>query len=75
MRLCAQAHISAKIGWIRDIKVSMESGDHAGPLSAHNLTRARKLAYMHEQAYTSAKFGQIRDIKISMESGDHAGPL
>ena len=27
---CAWAHISAKLGHIREIKVSMESGEHAG---------------------------------------------
>ena len=30
--LRAQAHISAKLGQIREIKVSMKSGEHAGPL-------------------------------------------
>ena len=32
MCLHAQAHISAKLGWIREIKISMEPGEHAGPL-------------------------------------------
>ena len=32
MCLRAWVHISAKFEWIRDIKVSMESGDHARPL-------------------------------------------
>ena len=35
MCLPAQAHISAILEWIRYIKVSMESGDHDGPLWAH----------------------------------------
>ena len=30
MCLHGEAHISAKWGWIREIKVSMESGKHAG---------------------------------------------
>ena len=54
------AHISAKLGHIREIKVSMESGEHAGPLLAHNLTQAHKLAcmhsmYLHARAHISAK--------------------
>ena len=32
MCLHAWAHISARLEWIGEIKVSMESGDHAGPL-------------------------------------------
>ena len=32
MCLRVQTHISAKFGHIREIKVSTESGDHAGPL-------------------------------------------
>ena len=32
MCLHALAHISAPFEWSRDIKVSMESGEHAGPL-------------------------------------------
>ena len=31
MFLHAQAHILAKLGQIREIKVSMEPGEHAGP--------------------------------------------
>ena len=78
--LCAEAHISAKLGRNRDIKVSMESGEHTGPLWAYNLTRAQKLACMHAMclcawAHISAKLGQIREIKIYMEPGEHAGPL
>ena len=58
----------------------MESGDHAGPLWAHNMTWARKLECMHTvclraQAHISAKWGRIREIKISMESGEHARPI
>jgi len=50
----------------------MESGDHAGPLKAHNMTGAGKLVCMHAmclhaQAHISAKYGWIREIKISME--------
>ena len=80
MCLCAQANISVKLGRIREIKVSMESGEHVGPLWAHNLTQAHKLACMHTiglhvQAYISAKFGQIREIKVSMDSGEYAVPL
>ena len=44
--LHVQAHISAKLGRIRNIKVSMESGEHSGPVWAH-MTQARKLACMH----------------------------
>ena len=69
-----------KLGLIREIKVSIESGEHVGPLWAYNLTQAHKLACMHTmcllaQAHISAKLGQIREIKLSMESGEHAGPF
>ena len=75
--LHVQAHISAKLGRIRNIKVSMESGEHSGPVWAHNLTQASKLACMHAmclraQAHISAKLGRIRKIKVFMESGEHA---
>ena len=78
--LCAQTHISAKLGWIREIKISMESGEHAGPLLAHNLTQACKLACMHAMclcacAPISAKLEWIREIKVSKELGDYARPL
>ena len=68
-----QAHISAKFGQIREIKVSMESG-------AQNLTQAHKLACMHAmclcaQAHISAELGHIREIKVSMESGKYAKPV
>ena len=77
MCLHAQAHITAKLGWIREIKISMES-EHARPLWTHNLTWARRLACMHTmclhtQAHISAKLGQIREIKISLKSEGHAG--
>ena len=70
-----QAHISAKLGWIREIKVSMESGEHA-----HNLTPARKLVCMHPkclraQAHISAILGRITESKVYIESGKHAGPF
>ena len=32
MLLCAQAHILVKWGQTRDIKISMESGEDAGPI-------------------------------------------
>ena len=78
--LRAQAHISAEWGRIREIKISMESGKHAGPLWAHNLTQACKLVCiqamcLHARAHISAKLGQTREIKVSMESGEHARPL
>ena len=80
MCLRAQAHISAKLGRIREIKISMESGEHAGPLWACNLIQACKLVCMHAmclcaRAHISAKLGHIREIKVSMVSGEHAGPL
>ena len=58
----ASANISAKLGQIRAIKVSMESGEHAGPVWAHNLTVTRKLVCMHAmclcaQVQISAKLG------------------
>ena len=80
MCLRAQVQISMKLGWIREIKVSMESGEHAKPLRAHNLTQVRNLVCMHPmclcaQAHISAILGWIREIKVSMESEEHAGPL
>ena len=80
MCLRAQAHISAKLDRIREIKVSMESGEHARPLWVHNFTQACKLACMHTmclcaQAYISAKLVQIREIKVFIESGEYARPV
>ena len=80
MCLHALAHISAKLGWIRKRKVSMESGEHTKPILVYNTTQAQKLVCMHAMclrawAYISAKFERIRDIKVSMESGDHARPF
>ena len=80
MCLCAQAHISARLGLIRKIKESMESGEHARPVWTHNTTQACKLACMHAMClrardYISAKFGRIRDIKVSIESGEHTRPV
>ena len=71
--LRAQAHISAKLGQIREIKVSIEAEEHAQPSA-----QACKLMCMHPmclraQAHISAKLGQIREIKVSMESGEHTG--
>ena len=76
MCLWAQGHISAKLGQIREIKVSMESGEHARPLWAHNVTQAHKLACMHTiflHAHTqiSANFCQITKIKVSMKYHDY----
>ena len=65
---CAKAHISAKFGLIREIKVSTESGGHAG----HNYGVC---AYACKHARMLAKFGQIREIKVYTESGDYARPL
>ena len=77
--LVCKSQISAKLGRIREIKVSIESGEHAGPFGAQNLTRAHKLVCMHAMclcalAHKSAKFGWIRKIKVSMKSGEHTGP-
>ena len=43
----AHDHISAKLGQIRDIKVSMEQEGRAGPVWAQNVTRTQELVYMH----------------------------
>ena len=43
--LIAHAQITAKLGQIRDIKVSLELGEHDGPVLPH-MTPARKLACM-----------------------------
>ena len=64
-------------GWIRKIKVSMESEERAGPLWSQNFTGANKLACIHAMclhawAHISAKLGRIRKIKVFMESGEHA---
>ena len=68
----AWVQMLAKWGPIREIKVSMESWEHAWTLWVHKVTQAYKLAYMHAmflctQAYISAKLGQIREIKVSIE--------
>ena len=66
------ARISAKLGWIREIKVYLESGEHAGPVLAQNTTQVCKLVCMHAiclhaQDHISAKLGRIREIKVYME--------
>ena len=76
--LRAWAHMSAKLDWIRKIKVSMESGEHAGPVSTYNVTQAHKLACMHTiflHAWTniSANLAWNREIKVFMKSGEYAG--
>ena len=38
--------LSTKLGQIREIKVSMKSGEHTGAVQAHNMTQAYKLVYM-----------------------------
>ena len=77
MFLLTTTHTLAKLGQIREIKVSMKSGEHTEAVRAHNMTKACKLACMHAmclhaQAHISAKLGQIRKMKVSMESGEHA---
>ena len=67
MCLHERAYISDKVERIREIKVSLESEEHARPLCAQNLTQARKLACihamcLHAQAYISAKLGHIREF-------------
>ena len=80
MCLCIQAHISITLGLIRKIKVSMESGEHAGHVLAFSLTwGACKLACIHAiclcaQAHISARLGLIRNIKVYMES-EHTRPV
>ena len=76
MRLRAWAHISAKLGWIRNMKVSMDSREHTGPIWVHNMTQAHKLAcmhiiFLHTQTQISAKFCHSSKIKVSMESQDY----
>ena len=61
----AQANISVQSGPIREIKVSMEWGEQAGPVWAHYLIQARKLVCMHTiclraQVHILAKLGRIR---------------
>ena len=72
MCLHVWANISAKLGWIRKMKVSMESGENTGPIWEHNVTQAHKLACMHAmclhaQAHISAKLEWISEIKLSIE--------
>ena len=45
--LCEQTHILAQLGQIRNIKVSMESGEYIGPIWVQNVTWAHKQACMH----------------------------
>ena len=77
---CEGPYLSQKLGRINEIKVSMESGGHAGPLWAQNLTQAHNLAFMHAMflcawAHISAKLGWIRKMKVSMELGEHTRPI
>ena len=58
MLLCAQAHILVKWGQTRDIKISMESGEDAGPIWLPNVAWAYKVACM--QAIFITKPNYIR---------------
>ena len=74
MCLHAQAYISAKLGQIGKMKVSMELGKHTRPIQVHNTTQTRKVVCMYIMflrawAHFSAKLEWIREIKVSMESG------
>ena len=69
-------HSWAKRGHIRNIYISMKSGENTILVLAHYITRAHKLAcihvvFLHEQAHILAEFGQIREIKVSMELGEN----
>ena len=80
MCLHAWAHISAKFGRIRKMKVSIESGKHNRPIWFNDTTQASKRACIHAMclpawAHISAILGQIREIKVYVESGKHAGLL
>ena len=80
MCLCAWDLSQAKLGQIRKIKVSIESGEPARPIWAHNSPWAQKVAFMHTmclqaQAHISARLDQIREFKVSIESEKHARPL
>ena len=74
--LCAQAYISAKLGRIREIKVSMQSGKPARHIWPHNMTQANKLVcmnaiFLRARIHILVKLCQISKIKVSMESGDY----
>ena len=76
--LHAPAYISAKLGQIRKIKVSMESGGHAS--HDYVCTLALILMFMQTifwctQAYILAKLGQIRKMNVSLEYGEHSRPF
>ena len=47
MCLCVWAHISAKLGWIRKMKVFMGSRENTRPILVHITTQAHKPACMH----------------------------
>ena len=55
--LYALAHMSAKCGHIREIKVYKESGEHAPPVRVYNVTKAHKVACI--LACTDPYLGQI----------------
>ena len=62
-----------------DIKVSMESGEHAGVVWAH-MTQEHKLVWMHTmflntKGNLSANLDQIREIKVCLESGKHVNHI
>ena len=59
--LCAWA----KFGQIREIRVSMESGEHADTVWPNKITQVL--------ANISVKLHQIRDMRVSMKSGKHVG--
>ena len=66
----AQAHISAKLGQIGDINVSMESGKHAGHICAYYVAQTNNLActhaiFLHGQTHLSVQLSPIREIMVS----------
>ena len=76
MCLHGEAHIVAKFGLIRKIKVYMES-EQNGPVWGHNVTQAHNLACMHimfqnAESHILAKLCQISEIKVSMEYQDYS---
>ena len=72
MCLHAQGPIVAKFGWIRKIKVSMESEEQNGLVWGHSVTQAHNSVCMHTmfqhaESHILAKLCQISEIKVSME--------
>ena len=76
---CMHTFFLAILGQIRDIRVSMESGEHAGHICAYYVAQTNNLAcmhaiFLHGQTHLSVQLSPIREIMVSgdmMDMSEH----